>query len=261
MKKPIQHMIVLLFTSLYILWGCSTLQTIKNNIFDDKIQQKEIAENQQKIELLLAKIILRLEEIEHQHSQIQAKITILQKGLMLGIVPEELKNDTEKTLNKLITNNNPVQNTSNSIESTLNTKQQKDNIDPKTNQTAFIQKLSEAEALFRAGKYGQAIVAYAALEKEYPQETQDGSTQYWSALSWFELKEYQTALEKFQTFITKYPQNSWIPNAKVYVAKAKIKLGLMNEAINELRSIIQDYPNSEVSDIAKMELKNMEYNL
>lgn len=68
-----------------------------------------------------------------------------------------------------------------------------------------------------------------------------------TGLQLINIRQFESALDKFNDLKTGYPQSPYIDNAKIWSAKAYIELNKYNEAIRELSSISDnsgEYPSS-----------------
>ena len=116
------------------------------------------------MELKLAKIWARVDELEEESFRQKEKIRVLQKGLMLGVLPEEIKNPGA------VQPPMPVKKKKKKIAKSKMTKKE---------QTKYQKMLAEAHAHFREGRYGRAIKSYSAIGDEFDGKLPDGMHHYW----------------------------------------------------------------------------------
>jgi TolA-binding protein len=205
-----------------------------------------------------AKLWARLDEIEAEQRRQKEKIRIIEKGLVLGLVPQEL------TLEEA-----PVEPT---IKAEAKTPALPA-VDASTEETAALTKIDDesgveyqrrlgmAQAHYRAGRFGTAIADYEAIEKDFKNAVTDGSCKFWIAMSWGALKENQKSHQAFQEFLTQAPMSSLVPRGKLEMARVEVKMGLREKALDRLKSIMRDHPYEDAAEIAKFEIKKMEQSL
>lgn len=227
------------------------------------IKVDEIAEMQ----LKLTRMSARMAEIEEKISNHQERFRIIERGLTLGIVPEELHGGVHGSLKK---NHSPKAHThvekpadSSLVDAddTVTTEDKasdekekaKVEIDPEKRE-AFNKSFAAAHDDFRAGRFGKAIVGFSELGKQFDSELTNGVHQFWIARSWSALREFQTARRLFSEFIQSYPGSPWQPRAKLELARVESALGLRETALKRLRQIISDHPMEDVSEMAKADI-------
>jgi TolA-binding protein len=202
----------------------------------------------EELELKLAKLWARVDELEETNYRQKEKIRVLERGLMLGVVPEEIKNPGSVPPPKKKKKKKKV------AKKDLTKMTKKD--------TEEYQKmLAEAHASFRKGRYGKAIKDYSAIGEKFGEKLPDGMHNYWIARCWANLKEFNIAHQRYVEFIQEYPGSNWIPRAKLDKARVELNQGLRETAIGNFRKIIGDYPYEDVAEMARMELENMEKTL
>lgn len=257
----ISILVVLLISSCSIFGG--------QNAASDDIQLDSIvrsnsnvdAATSRELELKLAKLWAKVDELEQQLVDQRQKVRILEKGLMLGIIPEELKNDAEVALrNQAEQRSDPV------LIEKANHSQQKEDLPPASNnlqekvasatQPNRDEILRDAQGAFEQGRYGRAIALYSQLQGE-PGNSQD----YWIALSWFRLKEYESAHKHFTDFIHANPESPWIARAKYHLARVEYELGYRERAVSQMREVINSYPNEDAAQMARSSIQSWERSL
>lgn len=125
----------------------------------------------------------------------------------------------------------------------------------------YQRRLAAAQEHFRAGRFGQAIAEYGAIGKEFGKNIPGGAHKYWIALSWYNLKEYQTSFNAFNEFITEFPMSPLIPRAKLDMGRVELKLGLKEKAMARFREIMRDFPYEDAAEMARMEMNQLQKNL
>ena len=217
------------------------------------------------VQLKLAKLWGRIDELEIKIQRQEEKIRILEKGLMLGVIPEELLrgklnlesekkppmdwNDSSAGTDKKVSFQKMDDAKSSSSVSKMKTASGKyDNLE-------YSDLVKRAQDYFGSGKYGQAITVYQKIESKYPKENSEGQSSYWIGLSWFYLKEYDLSEKSFSRLMDVSPDGPWIPRASFYMAKILVKRGLHEQAVRHFRKLIAAYPNSDTSEMARHEIE------
>jgi TolA-binding protein len=230
------------------------------------------------LELKYAKLWTKVDDLDRLIRKQRQRIRVLEKGLLLGIIPEELKGDGEYAEDDAADDRPsaaaaqrksreaglaPIVDTTS--EPALGGAQDQKLTQADASQSAdgnpsvdYQQKMSQAHESFRAGRYGRAIVEFAAIGKEFGDEADGGAWKFWTARCWTAMKEFQTARQHFTEFLSAHPNSPWAPRANVEMARVENALGLKETALQRLRTVIQQHPFAESAEMAKMELKNMQ---
>ncbi len=206
------------------------------------------------LELKLAKLWGRFDELEIKVKKQAERIKILEQGLMLGVIPDELIKD------KLNLATDPNQDPlgwgdakpSPPPKPSPKVDQRQPHIKDKL---SYDELLKKAQQAFSSGSYGPAIAYYQRIEKHYSARTAEGQTSFWIGLSWYYLKEFEQASEQFLHLINSRPTSPWIPKAKFYQAKISLLQGLPHKALKQFNELIAAYPNSDTSEMASYEIK------
>jgi TolA-binding protein len=180
---------------------------------------------------------------------------------MLGILPDELKNDAERKPSKPHAKFvEPVEEPQVHEPAKVTEVLPEAEVIPvpaKVPQKDRNATLTEAQQFFEQGQYGRALALYSAMDDD----ANDGTHRYWMGMCWMKLKEYETAHKEFADFIAKYPTGVWTPRAKFNMAQIDYQLGYREKALGQMRKIIEDYPNEDAAQMARSSLQQMELNL
>ncbi len=208
------------------------------------------------IELRLAQLWSKVDDLEAQQLQQKERSKILEKGLLLGLIPEELRAegksprpkksapDEEPALKLQVPVAVPVPAPELSHDRTL-----------------YRKLLQDAQDKFNRANYGQAIVAFNDIGAKFDDEITEGSHHYWIGLSWFYLKEYKLAEESFMAFKGRYPSSPWTNHAGFYLAKIEQSRGLNQRALEQFQKILDDNPDRDLGEMAKAEIQRMKEQL
>jgi TolA-binding protein len=213
-------------------------------------------------ELKLAKLWARVDELEEEQYRQKERFRVLEKGMTLGLVPEELKSPApvkaepkeEPKVAVVAPPAEPVTPLAPAVSV------QADGLDAEgaeKYQAAF----TRAHDLYRAGRYGQAAAEFDKIGEEFGEGARGGQHLYWIARCWADLKELATARQRFAEFVEKFPGSPWAPRAQLELGRVEWKLGLNETAIKRFRDLIQQHPFEDASEMARMELDNLQKTL
>ncbi len=114
-----------------------------------------------------------------------------------------------------------------------------------------------AMALFKEGKYEEAIAQFRDFLKKYPSSDLSDNAQFWIGESYMAMKQYEKAILAYQEVIKKYPDGNKVPSAMLKQALAFYEIKDKVSARLLLKKIIRKYPNSEEARIAAAKLKTL----
>jgi TolA-binding protein len=117
--------------------------------------------------------------------------------------------------------------------------------------------VQQAQDKFNSANYGQAIAIFNDVGDKFDDSLTEGSHHYWVGLGWFYLKENQLAEQSLTQIRDKYPQNRWVPYAKFYLAKIDQLRGLHNRALDQMRKLMEEFPQQDIGEMAKLEVQKM----
>ena len=229
-------------------------------------------------ELDIARLQAQIEELKQTVKKQKETISVLEKSLVLGISPElymdqqetlynqddpmNLLSDQESEFEAGSGTESESKSESESEESNFKLKEGSDfsNLNPELekNTKDLETRVRYAKELYESGSYGQAIVEYSDILKNYPQKIE---YRYWVGSCWYKLKEYNLATKILQKYINDDPSSTLVPQAKLIVANSWLEQGYFDKAIKEYKAIIQSYPKDPVSKIAKQQILNAGKNL
>lgn len=210
-------------------------------------------------ELKIARIWARVDELEEEQLRNKERIRVLEKGMTLGLMPEELKKKAGPIVKEPMYEEKAAKPPEN-----LSAKGDKEpgaDAPPggmsKADTEAYQGALATAHDLYRSGRYGRAIVEYDKIGKDFAGKVEGGMHKYWIGKSWANLKEYNTARQVLVDFVTENASSPWIPRAKLELGRVEWKLGLQDTSLQRFKEIIQAYPYEDAAEMAKMELENL----
>ncbi len=219
--------------------------------------------------LSLARVVARVNELERDVRHHKAKIQVLEKAVLLGMVPEELLNDSDETYRKSYLNQSPPAISSQSDdpvappgpEATPLVKSMDQPMDSEEQRRSYEEVLARAQENFRMGRYGAAVHDFTAIGRDFGALDRLNNHKYWVGLCWFHLREYETARDGLASFVESGSGSPWIPRAKLYLAKSEKQLGLHERALRRFQDIIEEYPQEDAAEMAKLEIRSFKEKL
>lgn len=120
------------------------------------------------------------------------------------------------------------------------------------------QKIFEiAQADFKEKRFTQARQGYERLIKEFPKHQNAPASQFLIAETYFAEKKYEDAILSYENFIKKYPANEKVRTAMLKQGYSFIELGDKKTGKVILEKLIEKYPRSAESDLAKKKLSEI----
>jgi TolA-binding protein len=212
------------------------------------------------LELKLAKLWARVDDLATKLIRQQEKVRMLEKGLMLGVIPEGLT--PTGTQRAPVESNakgvSPEPKSANATDPAPTESAQESVSKPRQ---PYSELLSKAQSLFNAGKYGQSIAAYQKIGDQYPDRTRQGQHLYWIGLGWYYLKEDNLATENLERLVETFPKSAWLPKAHFYLAKIELRRGLRQRALKRLRRVVDEFAGQDVAEMARYEIEQLQESL
>ncbi len=113
----------------------------------------------------------------------------------------------------------------------------------------------DAYDTFQKGDLQGARKKFEAFLKQYPSGELSGNAQFWIAETYYQEKDFETAVLEYEKVMSNYPESGKVPAALFKQALAFLELGDKTNARNLLNRVIERFPHS---DQAKMAKKKME---
>jgi TolA-binding protein len=228
------------------------------------------------ISLKQARLMARMDEIEGELKRQREKVRLLEQGLLTGIAPDDLKpggagKKAQKSGGRA-SRKPPVEDlfAAESPSEDL-ASPNLDGVDVRSNTTkgsaetggssALNTRMQLAKEHYQASRFGLAIAELAGISREFGDKAADGAVRLWLGKSYLGLKEYGTARGEFEAYIKGWPSGEGVASARIDLARVYVGLGLKERARGELRRVIKDFDGQEASEMASMELKNLQGNL
>jgi tol-pal system protein YbgF len=107
-------------------------------------------------------------------------------------------------------------------------------------------------------RYPEAIKAFQAFLKKYPNSKLAGNAQYWLAEAYYVSQKNNEALLEFNKVIQLYPTSRKVPGAMLKTGYLHHSSGRITEARDTLNKIISRYPKSSEAALAKQRLSRIQ---
>jgi tol-pal system protein YbgF len=104
--------------------------------------------------------------------------------------------------------------------------------------------------------YETAINGFTEILSMAPTSPLADNAQYWLGECYYSLGNYPKALESFNK-VFDYPKSNKLSDAHIKIAKTFLKMGNVNSAKEELKTIINNYPGTDAAKIASQELEKL----
>jgi len=110
---------------------------------------------------------------------------------------------------------------------------------------------------YTAGKYEVAQGEFQDVVRNYPLDDLAGTAQFYLGEIAYQQKDYATAINDYNNVLEGFSGNAKAPAAQLHKAYALLETNKRNEAIHELRSLIQRYPQTQEARSARSKLNGM----
>ncbi|MDQ7016199.1 MAG: tol-pal system protein YbgF [Gammaproteobacteria bacterium] len=104
------------------------------------------------------------------------------------------------------------------------------------------------------GRYESAIEAFQSFLSRYPTGPYADNAEYWLGETNYVIRHFSAALEHFNAVINNYPDSSKVADARLKVAYTYYEMKEMAEAEKWLRQLIEDAPTPSVVRLAEQRL-------
>jgi tol-pal system protein YbgF len=127
-------------------------------------------------------------------------------------------------------------------------------VEPKTKETELYDK---SIALYRDGKYEEAIEGFKAFLKTFPKSDRADNAHFWIGESYMAVKQYEQAILAYQEVIKNYPKGNKVPSALLRQAFAFLEIKDQTSAKLLLNRVVKNYPSSSEAKIAQNKLATL----
>lgn len=111
--------------------------------------------------------------------------------------------------------------------------------------------------ILRSGKYKEAAEAFAVFSKQYPDSSYLPNAFYWQGETNYVLRNFDLAIVAFQIVIDRFTTSNKVADAMLKQGFSQYELGQVSMAKKILIKVMQIYPNTSASNLAKARLKRI----
>jgi len=104
---------------------------------------------------------------------------------------------------------------------------------------------------YASGRYQKAIQGFEAFLQRFPNNSYAGNAQYWLGDCYFNQQQYSLAIQEFERVLKDYPNAPKNPDALLKIASARLQLGNTDEARLAIDTLKQRYPKSTAAQKAQ----------
>jgi tol-pal system protein YbgF len=115
----------------------------------------------------------------------------------------------------------------------------------------------DAYETFYKGDLEGARRKFETFLKQYPNTELSDNAQFWIGETYYLKKDFERAILEYEKAIVKYPEGDKIPAALFKQALAFLELGDKTNARNLLKRVIEKYPHSDQTEMAKKKLETI----
>jgi tol-pal system protein YbgF len=107
------------------------------------------------------------------------------------------------------------------------------------------------------GNYDLALVGFQNYTTQFPDTSLSPDAHYWIGQIHYTKKDYRKAIEAFDLVVQKYPKSDAVAKSLLQEGLCYLELGDKARSKTYLRRVVQDYPFSEESKLAKNRLAEL----
>lgn len=114
-----------------------------------------------------------------------------------------------------------------------------------------------AFAHYKAGRYPQAIDAFATFVEDHPTHGHADNALYWMGECFYVRALWAEALKRFNQVVLGYPQGNKVPDAMLKVGLTYLSLKNYTQAREVLRQVIDNFPDTPIANLARRYLEKI----
>lgn len=114
-----------------------------------------------------------------------------------------------------------------------------------------------ALAVFRSGKFPEAVTAFGNFVRQYPRSGYVPSARFWLGNAQYATRDYKEAINNFKALLAAAPDHARAPEAALSIANCQIELKDTRAARKTLEDLLRAYPQSEAAAAAKERLARL----
>ncbi len=105
----------------------------------------------------------------------------------------------------------------------------------------------KGSAIFKRGKYPEAVAAFEQYVKDYPDSDLTANALYWLGLSYLAMEDFKQAAEAQQRLIKRFPKHDKRADAMLSLARVQARLKQNAAARETLDQLVEQYPKSKAA--------------
>jgi len=113
----------------------------------------------------------------------------------------------------------------------------------------------EAQELYTAGKFEEAILGFKKFLKHFPKDTPADNAQYWIGEAYYSNKDFAKAVVEFKKVVDNYPDENKAPDALLKIGFSFMEMGDKNKSVESFKDLLARYPKSSAAEKARQRLK------
>ncbi|MES1940473.1 hypothetical protein T5B8_09526 [Salinisphaera sp. T5B8] len=110
----------------------------------------------------------------------------------------------------------------------------------------------------KAGDYDAAIGAFKGFLQQNPESSYSDNAWYWLGEANYVKRNYDASLEAFQTVVNRFRASDKVPGSLYKIGVIQDERGETDNAYGTLKRVVDQYPNSNVADMARKRLEQID---
>ncbi|MBS62646.1 tol-pal system protein YbgF [Salinisphaera sp.] len=110
----------------------------------------------------------------------------------------------------------------------------------------------------KSGDYDAAIGAFKGFLEQNPESTYSDNAWYWLGEANYVKRNYDAALEAFQTVVNRFRASSKVPGSLYKIGVIQDERGETDNAYGTLKRVVDQYPDSNVAEMARKRLQGID---
>ena len=238
---------------------------------DSKNIEKNISDQ---LGLSQARITERMAEIESELKSQREKIKLLERGLLTGIPPSDLKDAESReaearskakneSLEELAADERDLLKSELTApvldpELVAQTNFSREASDGKSDHQTFDSAIAKAQKEFQSGDFQRSLNNFAEISRTYGEKSSGGVVRFWLGKCYSGLKDHASAKGEFEAYLAMSPMGPNAADARLELARTLSKMGLKERARGEFKKVMKDFEGQEPAELAAFELSALQ---
>ena len=116
----------------------------------------------------------------------------------------------------------------------------------------------KAFSLLKQSRYADAALEFETFLRQYPSGGLNDDAWYWMAQARYVMREFESALNAYQTIANYFPESSRVPATLLKIGYIQYEMAAYPEARQTLSDLLQRFPAHRVAVSAETRLKKMD---